>query len=108
MIFWILIEFVVAFSVLYFCGTQVVMPLWRGTPLMPFFKARNERSLERELTSAHQSVVEARLGDEVERVRSEATTSRRTTRRSRPASRNSEPSVPPHEVSDESASSEEL
>jgi len=45
--------------------TQLVVPLWRGTPLFPF--GRRERRLEVDLAEAREEVVEAKLEQEIGR-----------------------------------------
>ena len=54
-----LVELVVAALLLYLGITQVVLPLWRGTPLFPIF--RREGRLQHELAEATENVVEADL-----------------------------------------------
>ena len=54
-----LVELVVAALLLYLGATQVVLPLWRDTPLFPMF--RREGRLQHELTEATEKVVEAGL-----------------------------------------------
>lgn len=50
--------------------TQIVLPLWRGTPLFPLF--RTERKLEAELEEAREEVVEADLRKQIEETRRKA------------------------------------
>ena len=47
--------------------TQLVIPLWRGTPLFPLF--RREGKLEGELERARQVRLEAELRERIERER---------------------------------------
>lgn len=49
--------------------TQVVVPLWRGTPLFPIL--RSERKLEGELEEVHQQKIEADLQERIRRERRE-------------------------------------
>ena len=47
--------------------TQVAFPLWRGTPLFPFF--RTEANLDRALSEAREKLRESRLQKEIEATR---------------------------------------
>lgn len=49
--------------------TQVVIPLWRGTPLFPIL--RSERKLEGELEEVRQQKIEADLQARIKRERDE-------------------------------------
>ena len=49
--------------------TQLVIPLWRGTPLCPIL--RRERKLEGELERVRQTRLAAELRERIERERSE-------------------------------------
>lgn len=79
MIFVTLLELLVAVSLLYFGGTQVVLPLWRNTPLFPIF--RRERRLQHELVEATENVVEAELEKEIVETTERAESVRRSIRR---------------------------
>ena len=80
-----LMELVVAAALFYLGVTQVVLPLWRGTPLFPMF--RREGHLQHELTEATENVVEAQLERKIAETAQKAETVRRTVRRpARPAS----------------------
>ena len=59
MVFVTLVELIVAVLVLYLGVTQIVLPLWRDTPLFPM--RRRERRLQHELAEATENVVEAEL-----------------------------------------------
>ena len=59
MILVVFLELVVTAFLLYLGVTQVVLPLWRDTPLFPMF--RREGHLQHELTEATENVVEAEL-----------------------------------------------
>ena len=47
--------------------TQLVIPLWRGTPMFPLL--RRERKLESELEKARQAQVEENLDRRIDEVR---------------------------------------
>jgi hypothetical protein len=47
--------------------SQVLMPLWRGTALVPFF--RRERKLEAELTLVRQEQLEKSLEEQIQETR---------------------------------------
>jgi hypothetical protein len=64
-----LIEFVVFASFVYGVVTQIAMPLWRDTPLFPFFY--REGKLESDLKDAKQGVLEAELEREINRQHKE-------------------------------------
>lgn len=55
----ILIELAVSLLLVIGVVTQIAIPLWRGTPLFPIFRA--ERRLEREVAEARQRRLEADL-----------------------------------------------
>lgn len=82
-----LLELFVAVSLLYLGVTQVVLPLWRDTPLFPMF--RREGRLQHELTEATEKVVEAELEKKIAETAQKAESVRRTVRR--PASPTSGP-----------------
>lgn len=71
-----LVELVVAVLLLYFGITQVILPLWRDTPLFPMF--RKERHLQHNLAEATEQVVEAELEREIARTTQKAESVRRT------------------------------
>jgi hypothetical protein len=48
--------------------TQIAIPLWRGTPLLPVWFSR-ERALRRELARAEQEVLEQELREHIDRKR---------------------------------------
>lgn len=50
--------------------TQLVVPLWRGTPLFPF--VRRERRLEAELSEAREEVIEVKLEQRIRQEREAA------------------------------------
>lgn len=80
-----LLELVVIASLLYLGVTQMVLPLWRDTPLFPMF--RRERRLQHELAEATEEVVEAELEKKIVETAQRAESVRRTVRRpARPAS----------------------
>ena len=80
-----LLELVMAASLLYLGVTQVVLPLWRETPLFPMF--RREEHLQHELAEATERVVEAELEKKITEMTQKAETVRRTVRRpARPSS----------------------
>ena len=80
-----LAELVAATLLLYLGVTQVVLPLWRDTPLFPRF--RREGRLQHELVEATEKVVEAELERKIVATTEKAESVRRTVRRSaKPAS----------------------
>ena len=58
-------EIVVIALVLLVFGTQVFFPLWRGTPIFPFF--RRERKLEAQLAKLRQVTLEADIERDIAR-----------------------------------------
>ena len=50
--------------------TQILMPLFRGTPVFPIF--RRERKLESELSEARKEVIEASLERRIKQEREKA------------------------------------
>lgn len=80
-----LLELVVTAFLLYLGVTQVVLPLWRDTPLFPMF--RREGRLQHELAEATEKVVEAELEKKIDETTHKAESVRRTVRQSaRPGS----------------------
>lgn len=80
-----LLELVVVALLLYLGISQVVLPLWRDTPLFPMF--RRERRLQHELAEATEKVVEAELEKKIAETTQRAESVRRTVRRpARPTS----------------------
>ena len=80
-----LTELVVVAFLLYLGVTQVVLPLWRDTPLFPMF--RREGRLQHELAEATEKVVEAELEKKIAETAQRAESVRRTVRRpARPTS----------------------
>lgn len=80
-----LAELVVTVLLLYLGVTQVVLPLWRSTPLFPIF--RREGRLQHELAEATERVVEADLERQISETTRRAESVRRSVRRpARPAS----------------------
>lgn len=75
-----LLELVVAVFLLYLGVTQVVLPLWRDTPLFPMF--RREGRLQHELAEATEKVVEADLERKIAETAHRAESVRRTVHRS--------------------------
>lgn len=63
-----LTEIVVSVLVFAFFVTQVVVPIWKGTILMPFFR-RTAKDLERNLAEAKEELTEAEIESEIERLR---------------------------------------
>ena len=70
-----LAELVAATLLIYLGITQVVLPLWRDTPLFPAFG--RERRLERELAEATEKVVEAKLEEQIAQTAQKAESVRR-------------------------------
>jgi len=80
-----LVELVVMASLLYLGVTQVILPLWRDTPLFPMF--RRERRLQHDLAEATENVVEAELEKRIAETAQKAESVRRAVRHStRPTS----------------------
>ena len=75
-----LMELVVTVSLLYLGVTQVVLPLWRDTPLFPIF--RRERRLQHDLAEATENVVEAELEKRIAETAQKAESVRRAVRQS--------------------------
>ena len=85
-----LTELVVVAFLLYLGVTQVVLPLWRDTPLFPMF--RREGRLQHELTEATEKVVEAGLERKIFETTQKAESVRGRVRRPvRPTSGSDEP-----------------
>ena len=82
-----LAELTLAAFLFYLGVTQVVLPLWRGTSLLPMF--RKQGRLQYELTEATEEVVEAELEKKIAETARRAESVRRTVRR--PARPNSGP-----------------
>ena len=74
-----LAELVVTVLLLYLGVTQVVLPLWRDTPLFPMF--RREGRLQHDLAEATEGVVEAELEKKIAETAQRAESVRRTVRR---------------------------
>lgn len=79
MILVVLLELVVTALLLYLGVIQVVLPLWRDTPLFPMF--RREGRLQHELTEAAEKVAEAELEKRIAETTQKAESVRRTARR---------------------------
>lgn len=50
-------------TLLYVIVTQLIIPIWRGTPIFPILE--KERVLNQQLQDVEQDVVEARIQDEI-------------------------------------------
>jgi len=74
-----LLELVVGALLIYLGVTQVCLPLWRNTPLLPMF--RRERKLEHELANAEEKVIEASLENKIAETTQRAESIRRAVRR---------------------------
>lgn len=74
-----LVELIVMASLFYLGVTQIVLPLWRDTPLLPIF--RKEGRLQHELVEATEKVVEAELEKEIAEITHRAESVRKTVRR---------------------------
>lgn len=61
------LEFIFSLVLLGGFVTQVVIPLWRGTPLFPFFL--REESLRRKLGEMRQRKLESDILDQIEEVK---------------------------------------
>lgn len=71
-----LLELAFAAILLLFVITQIIVPLFRGTPFFPFF--RNERKLVSDLERAREDLVEAGLEEQIELTKMEAQMHRQT------------------------------
>lgn len=58
------IEFLLFVTLVAVVATQVIAPLWRGTPVFPMFQ-KGRRRLEEELSQARETSEEAHLEQEV-------------------------------------------
>lgn len=79
MILVVLFELIVSVLLLYLGVTQLVVPLWRGTPLFPVF--RKETHLRQQLSQTAEKVVEADLEREIAEKSHRASSIRKTVRR---------------------------
>ena len=79
MILVVLFELITAVLLLYLGVTQLVVPLWRGTPLFPMF--RKEGHLRHQLSRVDEEVVEADLEKEIASRSRKANSIRKTVRR---------------------------
>lgn len=79
MILLTLAELVIMALLFYLGVTQVVLPLWRDTPLFPMF--RKERHLQQELVKTTEKVVEAELEKKIVEKAKKAESIRRTVNR---------------------------
>lgn len=80
-----LMELVLMSLLLYLGITQVVLPLWRETPLFPMF--RKEGRLQHDLVEANEDVAEAELEKKIAETAQRAESVRRVVRRpTRPTS----------------------
>jgi hypothetical protein len=69
---WLLraVEFIVIVLLLYFVITQVFLPMFRGTPVLPIF--RQENALLKELAKAREEVLDAKMKKEIQKIRKQA------------------------------------
>ena len=63
--FFRLMEYTFAAVLILMFVTQIVMPVWKGRPMFPFF--RNQRKLEKSLADANQAEYEADLAEKVKK-----------------------------------------
>ena len=70
MLFAEIMEFAVVVSIFVVLGTQILIPLLRGTPFFPVF--RRERKLVEELTRAKEEVRNAELEETIDATRRRA------------------------------------
>lgn len=78
MVLGVLLEIISIVAFCYLGITQLVLPLWRGTPVLPFF--RRERRLQRSLVEATGKVEEAKIENEIAKTNRRAKTLRRSVR----------------------------
>ena len=71
------VEFVLLSILVVGTTTQVIVPLWKGTPIFPMF--RRQQTLERELSRARGESVEAELERDTAQERRRTERIRRTT-----------------------------
>lgn len=58
-------------ALLYLGATQIVLPLWQGTPLFPMFSSR-EKQLNQALEDATEELLAAKLEDKIQKRKQEA------------------------------------
>lgn len=62
-VFLYVLEWIIIAGLFIVFGSQVFWPLWRGTPLFPFF--RREQELLKKLSEEKQTTVEEEIKDEI-------------------------------------------
>jgi hypothetical protein len=65
MVFLDIIEVLVIFLILYGTMTQVIIPIYRGTTLFPFFRKKPVDPIEEEMAKADEEIHTAKLKKEV-------------------------------------------
>jgi hypothetical protein len=65
MVFLDIIEVLVIFLILYGTMTQVIIPIYRGTTLFPFFRKKPVDPIEEEMAKADEEIQTAKLKKEV-------------------------------------------
>jgi len=68
-VFLVLMELLIISLAVFCFVTQITIPLFRGTPLFPFFK--KEEEIKREISETKQELEEARLTTEKRKVEKE-------------------------------------
>lgn len=68
MALWPLLEVLLALAVIVFIATQVIMPVFLGTPLFPLFKMKKE---DEQLTEVTGEIQKERLRIEIEKLNKE-------------------------------------
>ena len=74
-----LIEFAIAAVVVYAIVSQIILPLWRGTPSFPWLEP--ERKLTHQYHDARQQVVEAKIERDIVRTKEEKKKIKASTKR---------------------------
>ena len=65
MVFLDIIEAIVIFLILFGATTQVIVPIYRGTTLFPFFRKKPFDPIEEEMAKADEEIQTAKLKKEV-------------------------------------------
>lgn len=64
---WFLLEICLAFSLVTFSFTQVIIPIWRGTHLFPWFRKIGQ--LEKEIVDVRETLYEKSLTDKIKSLK---------------------------------------
>ena len=74
-------ELLFASLFLYFLATQIILPLWRNTPLLPWLE--KEKTLRGDLRQANQTVVETKLQRDIKLTKKNAKSIKASTKKGR-------------------------